>query len=828
MPHQSIAPDHVHSTTVPAESTANSSFNGMDQESESPKTHHAAPDAVNGMGSAERARHTHAQGLGHPWALPRATHLGFPPGPDVAGYWLRGFFWGVVTLVLAFALRMLEWPSWQNPEFRLGSQWLLATHDAYHWVAGAEGFGLAVGHPMAEMLRWMADALGTYPAAVAFWFPAVLASLVALIVYAWVWALGSMEAGVAAGLLTSLAPGFLARTLLGYYDTDLVTLFFPLLMTLAPASWAMRYMLLPQMVLRRLAIGSGIMTARRLFSRGVPDALLAGRLRQAEHLGNPLRWQWVVLLGCSGVISWWTQEWHSVFPYLIRYNVLLLAFMSLIMAPRGRRALLLLGSLAYGLPTLTGPIGLVFSLLLLLAGTRPGLKARRFLCRPWVLALLWVGVAVLLVRGEILATLMNHVNAYLKHAGDVKSTGEGAVLMYPSVNQSIIEVQDLSFAALFPYFHPWMEAAILGLVGFFVVIARRPGALFLLPLAALGILSTKLGGRMVMFGAPVVAVGLALPLYWILQRLLRTSLRGAVAGLLTSAVLTALMVVPFVEMIPAMSQGPMINRRHAEALTRARTMTPQDSMLWLWWDWGYAAHYFSHRAAIADGAQHAGPSLYLPAAVFATDNARFARQLIRYTALRGNEPGNVFDGLDGNAAQALMDKLRSDETPLIEAKGKLYLVVSFEMLRLGFWISNFGNWNFITNTGEGGALSIVPQELAYRLDTGEVRLEGSTSAIYASSINVFEETGVTRRNYIQEWFDAHPNATPQQQHEFLSKRRNINFFFNRVTDEKLAMDEGLYNSLMVQLLMGEPQNPRFSPYFKLVYDNVFARIYEVL
>ena len=42
------------------------------------------------------------------------------------------------------------------------------------------------------------------------------------------------------------------------------------------------------------------------------------------------------------------------------------------------------------------------------------------------------------------------------------------------------------------------------------------------------------------------------------------------------------------------------------------------------------------------------------------------------------------------------------------------------------------------------------------------------------------------------------------------------------------MDAGLYNSLMVQLLVGDPQDPRVSPYFKLVYDNVFARIYEVL
>lgn len=741
---------------------------------------------------------------------------------DAPRYWLRGLFWGLLALGLAFGLRMMEWPCWQNPEYRLGSEWLLATHDAYHWVAAAEGFGLGVGHPMAEMLRLMAQTLHTYPAAVAFWFPAVLASLVAVIVFAWVWALGSMEAGVAAGLITSLAPGFLARTLLGYYDTDLVTLFFPLLMTLAPACWAMRYMLLPRMILRRLALGSGLKAAQRLWGeRGADEAHL-------ERLGNPLRWQWVLLLGASGVISWWTQEWHSVFPYLIRYNVVLLALMALVMAPRGRRGILLLGGLAYALPTLGGPAGFGFSLILLLAGSKAGRGLRHLLCRPLVLALFWLGAAVLLVQGEILATLINHANAYLKHSGDVRSTGEGMSLVYPSVAQSIIEVQDLSFAALFPYFHPWMEAAVVGLAGFVLVLFRRPGALFLLPLAALGLLSTKLGGRMVMFGAPVVAVGLTLPLYWLLQRLLRADLRGAVAGAATSCILLALLVAPFADMIQAISQGPIINRRHAEALTRARTMTPEDAKLWLWWDWGYAAHHFARRSTIADGAQHAGPSLYLPAAVFATDNARFARQLIRYTAKMGNEPGNVFEGLDGRAAQALMDKLRSPETPLVEAKGRLFVVVSFEMLRLGFWISNFGNWNFVTRQGEGGALSIVPQALAYRLDTGEVRLEGSTSTIYPSSISVFEETGVTRRNYVQEWFDAHPKATPEEQKEFLSGRRNVNFLFNRVTDEKLAVDQGLYNSLMVQLLVGDPQDPRFSPYFKLVYDNVFARIYEVL
>ncbi|MBQ3059328.1 MAG: hypothetical protein IJD16_03315 [Desulfovibrio sp.] len=733
-------------------------------------------------------------------------------------YRLRGLAWGLATMALAFALRMAEWPSWQDPEYRLGLEWLLATHDAYHWVAGAEGFGLAAGHPMAEMLQGLAAMLGTYPAAVAFWFPAVLASLVALIVYAWVWALGSMEAGVAAGLLTSLAPGFLGRTLLGYYDTDLVTIFFPLLMALVPACWAMRHMLLPRMLLRRLMAASGLRAGQ---------GFLNGHVRE-ERLGNPLRWQWMLLLGVSGLVSWWSQEWHSVFPYLLRYNVGLLAVMSLVLAPRGRRALLLLGSLAYALPALAGPSGCWGSLALAAAGAPGGRPLLRALSRPSLLAGLWLLTAVLMLRGGILTVLINHAGAYLKSAGDVKSTGAGLSLVYPSVAQSIIEVQDLSLAALLPYFHPWMEAALLGLAGFALVLFRRPGALFLLPLAALALLSTRLGGRMVMFGAPVMAVGLSLPLFWLLQRILREPLRRAWAGITASALLVALLVLPFIEMIPAMSQGPMINRRHAEALLRARTITPEDAKLWLWWDWGYAAHHFARRSTIADGAQHGGPSLYLPAAVFATDNPRFARQIIRYTARAGGEPGHVFAGLDGRGAQELMDSLRSPETPLVEAEGRLFVVVSFEMLRLGFWISNFGHWNFESCSGEGGALSIVPQEVAYRLDTGEVRLEGRAESIYASSISVFEETGVTGRDYIQEWFDAHPAASPEEQRAFLDSRRNVNFLFNRVTEEKLAVDQSLYNSLMVQLLLAHPQDTRFSPYFKLVYDNVFARIYEVL
>ena len=68
-------------------------------------------------------------------------------------------------------------------------------------------------------------------------------------------------------------------------------------------------------------------------------------------------------------------------------------------------------------------------------------------------------------RGEIAQTIISHANAYLKRGADTLVSGANT-LVYPSVAQSIIEVQDLGLAALFPYFHPWQEGAIAGLLGF--------------------------------------------------------------------------------------------------------------------------------------------------------------------------------------------------------------------------------------------------------------------------------------------------------------------------------------------------------------------------
>lgn len=808
-------------------------------------------------------------------ALPEAQRSPVP-------MWLLGVMIGVITYATAFQLRLQEWPAWQNAEFRLGDEMLLATHDAYHWVAGAEGFSFGAGHPMSELLRLLALACGTDPATVAFWLPPIMASLVAVLVFLWAWSLGAMEAGFCAGVLASLAPGFLARTLLGYADTDLVTLFLPLLIALAPASWAMRFLRHP----------AALLSAKRIGRIAMPDI----PSHAARDIVGPI---WIVLLAISGLCSWWAMEWHSMFPYLVRFNAGLLGSMAFFLAhPRERRTALA-GSLAYVLPALGGPCGFLFPLVLLVAAVGNEKRFIVLLRSPSILWALWLAAIVLVFDRDVLITMYHHVQAYLKPHPPAPITGRDEALVFPSVAQSIIEIQDLSLSEMPVYFHPWPALAVIGTIGFCLVVCVRFGALFLLPLLALALLSAKMGGRMVMFGAPAIALGLALPFDRLMcaleparnTLLLRRVCRAALAALFFGAFLmpqyradfmhfwmhadnvrgpiliclglmlyigvgrlcrwrlvarldaigprfpyriaAALLLLlatapPLADLIPAMAQGPIINRRHADALRAVRSATPPDAMIWLWWDWGYAAHHFSRRDTIADGAEHGGPSLFLPAAVFTTDDPYYARQIIKYTAAHGNVPGDIFQGMTGPEAQELVRRLKNPATPPIDAPGKQYVVVSFDMFDLGFWISTFGNWDFVEREGRGYAISIVPQALAYRLDRGEVVMKGTNVMVPAASIDIFADGRLEHRDYVTPPQFLPDNKAINAWKKDVERRRNVHFLFNKVTGEKLVVDDRMYDSLMVQLLIGKPNAPRFAPYFQLIYDNIFCRVYEVL
>ncbi|MDR2124890.1 MAG: hypothetical protein LBP38_07945 [Desulfovibrio sp.] len=769
-----------------------------------------------------------------------------------------------LTLVLAAGARLTELPFWDSDLFRLGDEYLLATHDAYHWIAGAEGFEFGAGHPMSEAARLISELTGLTPALAGFYLPVFMSALTGLGVFLWCAGLGRPWAGLCAGVLTSLTPGFCARTLLGFYDTDLVILFFAVMLGLVPAIGLAPYLkspleaLCPSLAAAAWAAGCG------------PDRDTCGLLKAPA----------LALFALSGLGGYMMQEWHSIFPYLTRFYVFMLPCAILALGPPGGRKPLLAGALCHALPLLVGLPG--FFCAALCAGAaaaahlRPAVarrvrqkKAAAFFLDGRTLFALWALLCIGAADADVLQNMARSFIAYTRRGGDISPLSPaGGPLVFPSVAQSIIEVQTIGVREMLLYVYPFELPVLVGAGLFLLRVLTVPAALWLLPLFVLHLLSLRMGARMTMFGAPVIMITLCLEAGRLVdvaaaalardgvrfrRRLLfpfrarapvqdaaaRRPAAGALPFLVRAAVCllcTAVLSWPLIRHIPDYSQGPIISRDQAEALSFLRFNSPEDALVWNWWDWGYAAHHFARRRCIADGARHGGPSLYLPAAVYTTEDPRFARQIIKYTALKGNVPGNVFAGLSASGAQQLMRDLGNKSSPPVQAPGTQYLVVGFDLLHLGLWVTRYGSWNFESKTAPGALMNNLTPALKYNVDRGIVLAEES-GPIYASTITVFDGKHVERFDFNR--YGAY--------HFIFSTRRTdgigdgrlpfLRRFWQRLrgpdifsgpAGNKLVMDDVFYNSMMVQLLIRPPDDPEITPYFKLVFDNVYARIYKVL
>ena len=889
-----------------------------------------------------------------PFYLPTAL-CSSENGRVIHGSWLFAIFCLSICFAITVFARFLEFPFWETGANMVGDEFLLATHDAYHWIAGADGFEFGAGHPMSEFARIVAELFGSTPAKVGFWLPVVMGGIFAASVCAWGVAYNAPLSGMCAGVLASLSPTFLARTLLGFYDTDLVILTFAVILGLVPAVWLSPWLITPYEKIQQwlayrkkqaelqktkpaylpsaapvtqVAIPFAktlLVVVSRTIQLSLPDALLSAKtihpnVAQSYAVASAVLHPFALAsLIVAGGFGYWMQDWHSLFPYLVRFSALIIPILVFTLGPVGFRWLFLHGAVCHVFPLLLGWAGVAVALIyaacaqvLILARLRKaqslievsnvlqgrgkqskvlwriyqwcdvllrksrasniGNSIEKYMYKPVWLLCVWGVVVVLCVDATVIQNMLASFSSYAVRSGDISSVGTALndPLVFPSVAQSIIEVQEITLSDVLNYIYPSELIVNLAILSFGIAIVFIPSLVWFIPLAALSLLSVRMGGRMTMFGSPVLLLSLCLMAGYLLEQLLvfaiaaigslkkKISLQQlfSLAGCGSCTVLGAMrplyksiklccafyftftLAWPLVGLMPEYIQGPIISKHQAQALQYIKNNTPTNSVVWNWWDWGYATHHFAQRTTIADGARHGGPSLYLPAAVYTTADPRFARQLIKYTASKNNQPGGVFAGLSATEAQKLMVALSDKKAPLIEANGDQYLVVSSELLRVGFWVTKYGSWNFIKKVAPGALMNIISTPLKYKLDTGMVRTE-STEPVPASTIDVLGPTALLHKEYPYKgaYHFIFAGETADQEHtqadvqnnwftRFWVKQRGS---FSHVLQpkDKMVVDDVFYNTLMVQLLLSQPNDPKITPYFTLVYDNVYTRVYKV-
>lgn len=720
--------------------------------------------------------------------------------PNLRADWIQLALLAVLGFCATLAVHLLEAPSWNNLALMAAGERILATHDSYCWLAGAKGIGEYTGFGMAALARQLTRLTGAPLWAIGFYAPPVLGSLTAVATGLWAWRLAGRRAAIMAGLLGGLAPAFYYRSRLGYYDSDPFTLLMPLLLGLFLAS------LMAPCCTRAWAMSD----AERATPAPVPAwmpwlALGLGLVARVAHFSHddiqPL-----------GIGLFWLGLGLAMFTAL-----------------PGRRTQVLRLLVVYALAAYAGPrrygadvfhLGVLdLSGALLAAGAawlvwkRPARLARH-LDRPWpwlaVLALMIPACGLLLPLGPFWAKALS----YFKPVADAGlarlATGEAGP-SYPGITQSIREAKNIAdFGLFFDGVSFSVVGGIAGLLGILALLALRPAFVLLLPITLLGFASMQLGTRFAMFGGPVFALGLGIGLYWLAKNLIRSLGWNARLPVWLQALLAvAIVLASYAPRYADTRPTPVLGPKHALALMDLKRLAPADAVVWTWWDFGYAAQYYAERRTPTDGGRHAGRDIFPTALALTTDSFRQAAQVIRFSASQADDPAKRWDTMPAQAVQQELDALREHDLPLAPAPQQLF-VACWENVSLLYWISFYGSWDVVAGTGRHAAMVQISETLDVDKATGLLHIKSKPKPLQLASAEVLTAKGVNRVE-----MKEHPGGA--------------HLLINEPSRQAMLLDDMGYNSMAVQLLIGDPKRPEQSRYFKLLHEGFpLVRIYQVL
>lgn len=745
------------------------------------------------------------------------------PRPSLNQDWRNVTLYGVGIYLIVLIFRLSLAGKWDHPELWVDGERILATHDAYFWLAKAKGVGVIEGYPLAIASRFIHDLTGISYGLIGFWGPPVISSLVAVVAFLWGWLLGGKQSGISAGLLGGLVPGFFYRSRLGYYDTDIFTLLMPLLVAFFMAVWLRRHI--------------------RPFWLPLNERDIHER-----SFGHTL---WLAFV--MGMATRFAAWWHFDIANFIVVLFFISAFLLMLLGHKGHKTTAgyeLLVFLLAALPGMAGgqiglwpfdvlvhqmpivlpyePVALISIVLsfVLACALYLGRKHEMAWDRNWIcFAVLFLFVVLAThLFDKPLTTVFMKLTSYMKPVVETLGTDSPSVQqpIYPSVVQSIIEAKNIPLAAVLERSAYWPVLGWVALASSLIVLVFHPLAALLVPFIALSVLSMWAGVRFTMFGGTALMICLGVCLSIITNKLVTDVKYKRLVGYGVQLAVT-LPILAFVYFqYVKLPLTPVVPRAQAEALIELGKRSDKSSFIWTWWDWGYASEYFAGMESVIDGGRHSGRDIFPVALALSSHSPVVSNQVIRLATVVSKDLNThridaslIWKGQSASEAMATVNSLGKQTD--IPSTQKQYLVVNWKDLAIAKWITFYGNWDLESGTTREATIgNYNPGELGFNIQQGAVRNRKGGGGL-VSDITILDESGAETKEYYMNKLS--PRLHPKLRH----------LVINKVSRQSIIMDRIAYRSMMTRLLIGDPNDPEISKYFKLVVDKLpFSRIYEVV
>ncbi len=682
--------------------------------------------------------------------------------------------------------------------FIFNGQFMINTNDGYFWAEGARDIlsGTTTNpdakeffdrfhqlHDLspvatagAQLTAFFAYILPFSFESVIFYLPVFLSSLVVVPIILISKSLKNLEMGLIAALLASIAWSYYNRTMAGYFDTDMLNIVLPMFLL-----WSIIWAIRTKQDIYLLLTALDILVYRWWYPQS-----------------------YSLEFSFFGLILFYTL----IFDRDNKYNYKLLAMMLFAMM---------------GLPEYVR-----FFIVLIAYVT---LKKESM--QEYIYHILGLGFVLFFVTGgfsPIWGQLKNYVFKDTIAVGE-----EGLKLHFFTVMQTIREAGHIPFETFANRISGSPITFVISLGGYAYLSYRYKVMLLALPMVGLGFLASVGGLRFTIYAVPILAFGVAF-LITELSSLMPT----AKLKILSMVVLTLAILYPNFKHIEAYKVPTVFSANEVKTLEKLKKIAHREDYAIAWWDYGYPIRYYADVKTLADGGKHSG-AVNFPLSYILTKPQNVAAKMARLdveqtekdfvlaqanTKLSKDKKVKIFSTIEQLTTNYgftnTNDFLHSLQGNIILPKKTrdIYIYLPFKMINILPTVDLFSNINLMNGKQGPKPFFFVSRNFK---DTGDrinfghgIYLDKKTGKV------IIGNQQVSLKRFTKTVYDK--NMKLHVDEKLLNNTTSINIIYMSNYNTFLILDDTMYDSLYIQLMVLEKADPKL---FEAVELNPNVKIYKL-
>lgn len=446
---------------------------------------------------------------------------------------------------------------------------------------------------------------------------------------------------------------------------------------------------------------------------------------------------------------------------------------------------------------------LLFGLYLFLKSEK--LQKKQLMVIAGIMAILF------LFLGDVLSLILGKVLSYT-----IKGAEEGSLHFY-AVNQTVREAGSIPFGTFADRTSGSLWGVIVALLGYVVLVFRRPAFILALPLIGIGVFAIWGGLRFTVYAVPVAALS-AIYLFFVLAEYIQET-KGKYAFIMIS---TALMIYPNITHIIEYKVPTVLNKAEVEDLIKLDSISEPKDYTLSWWDYGYPIWYYSDTSTLIDGGKHNNDN-FIISKILQTSSQEFAANMSRLaveTYVDSNYSIVAPKLFEKKQPDVLLKELESPTYPLPKKGRDVYLYLPYRMLGIFPTVAVFGNIDLKTGKPERNVdfypSSVLKQEgskillnngILFDSGKGELELSGKKMKVNRFDIVQYQPDGQSLVESSLDHIDGKYCVV------YLASYGQV-----------VVMDKETYNSVYVQMFMLDKYDKNI---FELVVSSPYSKIYRV-